>query len=224
MFSSLHLKHRYDLRRALINQLKSGKEPFVQAEVAEVTPEVCRCHHQVAHSYFNLQPPVPVIEPLRDPSPGEFEEAVIQDPVPLVEADPVLAPAHAVAVEDVEESQESLAPSEAEEEDDIPSPPENVVEEVDVKESAREDLTAQAGEEAKISENVVEEVGDVEESAQEDSTAHPEPEHAAKEEETMPPAPENVVLSGSTPGPQVALSTSEPATLAETALKDDEES
>lgn len=41
-------------------------------------------------------------------------------------------------------------------------------------------------------------------------------EHAsAPEAKPLPPAPEHVVLAGETPGPEVALSTSEPATLAE---------
>ncbi|KAH9887019.1 hypothetical protein C8Q73DRAFT_269139 [Cubamyces lactineus] len=42
------------------------------------------------------------------------------------------------------------------------------------------------------------------------------------EEKTLPPAPEPVVLTGETPGPDVALSTSEPAALAELSTKIDE--
>ncbi|OJT04901.1 Zonadhesin [Trametes pubescens] len=42
------------------------------------------------------------------------------------------------------------------------------------------------------------------------------------QEKTLPPAPEPVVLTGETPGPQVALSTSEPAALAELSTKIDE--
>ncbi|RPD76906.1 hypothetical protein L226DRAFT_504826 [Lentinus tigrinus ALCF2SS1-7] len=45
---------------------------------------------------------------------------------------------------------------------------------------------------------------------------------AAPEEKALPPAPEHVVLTGETPGPQVALSTSEPAALAELSKKVDE--
>ena len=45
---------------------------------------------------------------------------------------------------------------------------------------------------------------------------------AAPEEKSLPPAPEHVVLTGETPGPQVALSTSEPAALAELSTKVDE--
>lgn len=41
---------------------------------------------------------------------------------------------------------------------------------------------------------------------------------SADDADTLPPAPEPVVLTGSTPGPQVALSTSEPAALAEAAV------
>lgn len=58
--------------------------------------------------------------------------------------------------------------------------------------------------------------------------SHPEavpvdtPEVAADNVETLPPAPEPVVLSGSTPGPQLALDTSEPAVLAEAAAPEAE--
>ncbi len=41
----------------------------------------------------------------------------------------------------------------------------------------------------------------------------------APEEKALPPAPEQVVLTGETPGPQVALSTSEPAALADLSAK-----
>ncbi|KAI0830049.1 hypothetical protein BC628DRAFT_1336821 [Trametes gibbosa] len=44
----------------------------------------------------------------------------------------------------------------------------------------------------------------------------------ATQEKTLPPAPEPVVLLGETPGPQVALSTSEPVALAELSTKIDE--
>ncbi|KAI0370977.1 hypothetical protein BV20DRAFT_966087 [Pilatotrama ljubarskyi] len=48
------------------------------------------------------------------------------------------------------------------------------------------------------------------------------PAEGAPQEKTLPPAPEPVVLTGETPGPQVALSTSEPAALAELSTKIDE--
>ncbi|KAF9007188.1 hypothetical protein BDQ17DRAFT_262797 [Cyathus striatus] len=48
------------------------------------------------------------------------------------------------------------------------------------------------------------------------------PEVAASKEEVLPAAPESVVLAGSTPGPTLALSTSEPAAV-EAATKDDAE-
>ncbi|KIJ64337.1 hypothetical protein HYDPIDRAFT_112331 [Hydnomerulius pinastri MD-312] len=44
--------------------------------------------------------------------------------------------------------------------------------------------------------------------------AVPEPQETAGDEDALPPAPEAVVLAGETPGPQVALNTSEPAALA----------
>ncbi|KAI0350934.1 hypothetical protein OH77DRAFT_1430335 [Trametes cingulata] len=48
------------------------------------------------------------------------------------------------------------------------------------------------------------------------------PAEGTPQERTLPPAPEPVVLTGETPGPQVALSTSEPAALAELSTKIDE--
>ncbi|KAI0641033.1 hypothetical protein C8Q79DRAFT_1078761 [Trametes meyenii] len=54
-----------------------------------------------------------------------------------------------------------------------------------------------------------------------DSTPAPSDAPAAPEEKELPPAPEPVVLTGETPGPQVALETSEPAALAEISTKID---
>ncbi|KAH9856231.1 hypothetical protein C2E23DRAFT_882337 [Lenzites betulinus] len=55
-----------------------------------------------------------------------------------------------------------------------------------------------------------------------DSTPSVVDEAEIPQEKTLPPAPEPVVLTGETPGPQVALSTSEPAALAELSTKIDE--